>query len=83
MSVYSPLMRPGLLPRRLQSGKARIDPELGLEKLCSGCGEYWPQDTQFWSARHSAAAVDGLQHYCKSCESERAACRRAAQQGAA
>jgi len=83
MQIYSPLMKPGLLALRLQSGKARLDPELGLEKLCSGCGEYWPQDTQFWSARHSKEAVDGLQHYCKCCEGERAARRRAAHRGAA
>lgn len=67
---YTPLMKPGLLAKRLATGKARLDPEMGLEKLCSGCSEYWPQDTGFWSARHNANAPDGLQHYCKACEGE-------------
>lgn len=67
---YTPLMRAGLLQKRLESGKARIDPEMGLEKLCSGCGDYWPQDTAFWSAWNHKNASDGLQHYCKACEQE-------------
>lgn len=39
---YTPLMKPGLLAKRLATGKARLDPEMGLEKLCTGCSEYWP-----------------------------------------
>ena len=73
---YTPLMTPGLLAKRLASGKARLDPEMGLEKLCSGCHEYWPQDTAFWSARHHPHAPDGLQHYCKACEGVIAVKRR-------
>ncbi|WP_336290907.1 hypothetical protein [Aeromonas dhakensis] len=67
---YTPLMKPGLLAKRLASGKAKLDPEMGLEKLCSGCNEYWPQDTAFWSVWNSTRSCDGLQHYCKACESE-------------
>jgi len=26
----------------------RDDPELGTEKLCSVCGEWWPLDDEFW-----------------------------------
>src|SRR4026208_163500 len=22
--------------------------ELGIERLCAGCGEWWPQDEEFW-----------------------------------
>ncbi|MGE6160602.1 hypothetical protein ACLHZ7_08710 [Aeromonas salmonicida] len=73
---YTPLMKPGLLTKRLATGKARLDPEMGLEKLCTGCSEYWPQDTAFWSAWHHANSPDGLQHYCKACEAEKAAQRR-------
>ncbi|MEN3760274.1 hypothetical protein [Aeromonas veronii] len=67
---YTPLMKEGLLQKRLASGKARIDAEMGLEKFCTGCGDYWPQDTAFWSVRNHPNAPDGLQHYCKACESE-------------
>ncbi|MGU5697909.1 hypothetical protein ACV1D9_12170 [Aeromonas allosaccharophila] len=67
---YTPLMKEGLLQKRLESGKARIDAEMGLEKFCTGCGDYWPQDTAFWSVRNHPNAPDGLQHYCKACEQE-------------
>ena len=26
----------------------RIDPELGPEKRCNVCGEWWPLDEEFW-----------------------------------
>lgn len=67
---YTPLMKHGLLAKRLESGKARLDPEMGLEKLCSGCNDYWPQDTAFWSEWNNPRSLDGLQHYCKACEQE-------------
>lgn len=67
---YTPLMKAGLLQKRLESGKARIDPDMGLEKFCTGCNDYWPQDTAFWSVRNHPNAPDGLQHYCKACEQE-------------
>lgn len=73
---YTPLMKPGLLAKRLASGKAKLDPEMGLEKLCSGCNEYWPQDTAFWSVWNHIYSQDGLQHYCKACEAEKAAQRK-------
>ncbi|WP_197077927.1 hypothetical protein [Aeromonas sp. L_1B5_3] len=67
---YTPLMKAGLLQKRLESGKARIDPEMGLEKFCTCCNDYWPQDTAFWSANNHPRSQDGLQHYCKACEQE-------------
>ena len=75
---YTPLMNPGLLAKRLATGKARLDPEMGLEKLCTRCNEYWPQDTAFWSEWKSPIACDGLQHYCKACEAEVARARKEA-----
>ncbi len=29
----------------------RTDPELGLEKLCTVCGDWWPLDEEFWYFR--------------------------------
>lgn len=67
---YTPLMKSGLMAKRLASGKARIDPEMGLEKCCCRCQEFWPQDTAFWSVCRSENVSDGLQAYCKACEAE-------------
>lgn len=35
------------------------------EKLCKGCNEFWPADSQFWfrDARHK----DKLSYTCKAC----------------
>ncbi len=33
----------------------RNDPELGPEKLCSVCGEWWPLDEEFWYFREFPA----------------------------
>ncbi|MFB2831662.1 hypothetical protein ACE1BS_19025 [Aeromonas jandaei] len=38
MTIYSPLLAPHILARRLQSGRACIT-ELGLEQRCPRCGE--------------------------------------------
>ncbi|MGD8172162.1 hypothetical protein ACQEXU_10910 [Vibrio sp. TRT 21S02] len=65
---YTPLMKPKLLQRRLASGKAQIDPILGLEKYCARCREYWPQDTLFWTPMRTRP--DGLQDWCKCCQLE-------------
>ncbi len=65
---YTPLITPELFQRRLASGKARLDPILGLEKRCPRCCEYWPQDTLFW--RLSNQSIDGLQSWCKGCQLE-------------
>jgi len=73
---YTPLMKPGLLAKRLASGKARLDPEMGLEKRCCRCQEFWPQDTAFWSACGGDHTSDGLQAYCKACEGEVARIRK-------
>ncbi|MCG6346704.1 hypothetical protein K6U40_14560 [Vibrio fluvialis] len=73
---YTPLMKAGLLQRRLLNRKAEIDPELGLQKLCPHCQEFWPQDTLFWAPSHSEP--DGLQCWCKACQLEYKNSRRKA-----
>lgn len=37
----------------------RVDPELGIEKLCPRCGEWWPLDAEFFYLSNPA--------YCKAC----------------
>jgi hypothetical protein len=63
---YTPLMKIGLMERRLANGKALLDNELGLQKWCSDCQEFWPQDTLFWGI--SIHKPDGLQSTCKACQ---------------
>jgi hypothetical protein len=43
--------------------------ELGLEKYCTACKEWWPADREFWyaNANHSTR----LAQWCKACYSER------------
>mgnify|MGYP001424668225 FL=1 len=73
---YTPLMKPGLLQRRLANGKAMLDDCLGLQKSCPHCREYWPQDTLFWSP--SSREPDGLQTWCKACQLEYKSAKRKA-----
>lgn len=55
---------PGLLSRRLTSG-VFLETDLGLEKRCSKCREYWPADnTAFYVC---SKAPDGLYDWCKAC----------------
>ena len=38
----------------------REDPELGTEKFCRHCGEWWPLDAEFWYVqRHNAGTRSG------------------------
>lgn len=39
-----------------------------LHKRCSGCGEYWPADTEFFFA---AKEGDRLNNKCRACYTER------------
>lgn len=44
----------------------REDPELGTERYCRGCDEWWPDDAEFWYL--------GREQRCKACHA--AAVRR-------
>lgn len=37
----------------------------GMEKLCSKCGEYWPDDSEFFYIKRGKTASQ-----CKACENE-------------
>lgn len=43
--------------------------ELGIEKLCPRCKEYWPADTEFFHLS-SGNYGDGLYTYCRACSME-------------
>ena len=48
-----------------------IETELGREKLCIECGEYWPLDDEFWFHRNakllSGATSKRYEAACKCC----------------
>ena len=41
------------------------EPELGPQKRCPRCQEWWPADAEFFHRR--TASRDGLQPYCRAC----------------
>jgi hypothetical protein len=45
----------------------RIVTELGEERRCSGCGEFWPIDGEFWYFDPRGQVLGR----CKACWSER------------
>lgn len=70
---FSPLPK-DFLQRRDQSlrkGKQHLyqQTELGIEKLCPRCKEYWPADTEFFHLS-SGKYGDGLYTYCRACSIE-------------
>lgn len=53
----------------------KIETELGTEKLCIHCNEYWPLDTEFWFS-YKAKLKDGscvirFESACKCCYHQR------------
>ena len=46
----------------------RIETELGTERLCLRCQEWWPVDDEFWYFRKRDGGILG---WCRACWSER------------
>ncbi len=46
-----------------------ITTELGREKRCPHCGEYWPTDREFFWPRLRGTRV-GLRPWCRACDDE-------------
>lgn len=48
-----------------------IETELGTERLCIHCGEYWPLDSEFWYSRKSKSKKNPearcYESACKCC----------------
>lgn len=63
----SPLWPVKTTVMRLKSGKAIIS-EIGREKKCSRCNEYWPADSVFFFTQQKTK--DGLNDWCKACYSD-------------
>lgn len=55
-------------PRRVPE---RVDPEIGLVRLCRGCGEEWPKDDEFFFIKKSGPQAGNVMGNCKACWSER------------
>lgn len=48
---------------------AKLETELGLEKQCTRCHDFWPADAEFFYA--AGSAKDGLMSECKACFAEK------------
>ncbi len=60
------------LPRSRYLPSRRDDPILGPVKVCTGCGEEWPTDTEFWYVqRLKPDKPSRLYAKCRACWSER------------
>lgn len=55
----------------------REDPELGVVKRCTACGEEWPLDTEFYYQHRNKGRVK-FYSKCRACWSERIQPRRRA-----
>lgn len=49
----------------------RRETELGTERLCRGCGEWWPQDPEFYYMDRKGKVIGN----CRACWSERTIAR--------
>ncbi|MBZ0104005.1 MAG: hypothetical protein K8H84_00090 [Sulfuricella denitrificans] len=64
MSHYCPPFTPSVIDKRVSAGRF-IFTELGLEKRCSTCGEFFPADTEFFFSQKSRP--EGISCACKAC----------------
>lgn len=72
------------LARGLRTGQYR-ETDLGIEKQCTRCGEFWPVDDEFYPVQREAAGVRAAS-MCRACfveKYERGKGMRARQRGAA
>lgn len=49
--------------------------QIGKQKRCTKCGEYWPADTEFF---YRGNGKDGLHTWCKACVNDETYRRRMA-----
>lgn len=65
----SPLSKVVLRRLHPKPNPALMETELGIERKCSKCGEWWPHDTEFYYA--DADGLGGLTSRCRACFAER------------
>lgn len=70
MNQTLPVYTQSFIEAGVRSGKFVVT-EIGLEKLCTLCGDYWPADTQFFYPK-----AGKLSSECKACAAEKAMARR-------
>lgn len=57
------------------------DPEMGTLRRCPGCGEWWPEDREFFG---TTLSPDGYRRsWCRCCKAERRARSNAKRLGTA
>lgn len=49
----------------------RVVTELGTERWCPGCGEFWPEDEEFWFIDTRGGGRPRVYGRCRACWSER------------
>lgn len=50
--------------------------ELGVQRECYRCREFWPADETFWPVRTRRNGERDFHSYCKACYTEYARARR-------
>lgn len=58
-------IKPRTLARGLASGQYR-ESDLGIEKRCTRCGEFWPVDDEFFSVQREPGGARASA-YCRAC----------------
>lgn len=66
--ISPPEADPSCPPPPITGKRWRMDDELGLEKQCSRCEEWWPADTEFFN--HARSERGGLHVWCRACSIE-------------
>lgn len=62
-------INPKTLARGLKNG-TYIETELGIEKRCTQCGQFWPVDDEFYFAQVDKG-IERATSCCKACYLER------------
>lgn len=68
VGTYCPIPSARAWGRGMTTGQYRVSVDVGLERLCYCCGNYWPADSEFWSPRSDRAC--GVDAYCRACAVE-------------
>lgn len=58
-------INPKTLARGLQAGTFR-ETDIGIEKRCTRCGEFWPVDDEFYSHQRDQNG-ERASSYCRAC----------------